>query len=106
MAAALLKISASVAAGIGCVWYMTNGSGSDRSVHALSYGRKVFEREKKVKWDKDWDRRSPESLSKNDDSSKNQESGKAAVKPTAKRHLILIRHGQYVYAEKSEDKVK
>ncbi|XP_071502022.1 serine/threonine-protein phosphatase PGAM5, mitochondrial-like [Diadema antillarum] len=52
-----------------------------------------------VKWDANWDRREPESLtqpSKTEvDSKGSQESKLEGVKATATRHLILIRHGQY-----------
>lgn len=49
-----------------------------------------------VTWDSDWDRRDPESLTKpnkGDNDKKNNDLKKNI--PTAIRHLILIRHGQY-----------
>lgn len=52
-----------------------------------------------VKWDSNWDRREPDSLvdpskvSKTEIDAKDPSSVK--LKPTASRHLILIRHGQY-----------
>ena len=98
--AALLKVSVGLTS-LGCVWLLANRSKRENLLHAKGYGDEVFESRKTVKWDKNWDRRSPQNIN-------NEEKGMDStniVKPTAKRHLILIRHGQYVHAEKSEDKV-
>ncbi|GAB6030083.1 Serine/threonine-protein phosphatase pgam5, mitochondrial [Chamberlinius hualienensis] len=55
-----------------------------------------------VRWDYDWDKKSPASLQKprKNKSEKSDENNNEIVnnelpKPTASRHLILIRHGQY-----------
>ncbi len=98
--AALLKVSVSVTS-LGCVWLLANRYKNENVLLANSYGSDVFERKNTVKWDKNWDRRATQHTS---GTSKENESTNIA-KPTAKRHLILIRHGQYVHANKSEDKV-
>ncbi|XP_011673375.1 serine/threonine-protein phosphatase PGAM5, mitochondrial-like isoform X2 [Strongylocentrotus purpuratus] len=51
-----------------------------------------------VRWDTNWDKRDPESLinpSRTEVDSKDPTTKLTGVKPTATRHLILIRHGQY-----------
>ncbi|XP_054276833.1 serine/threonine-protein phosphatase Pgam5, mitochondrial-like isoform X2 [Macrosteles quadrilineatus] len=58
-----------------------------------------------VPWDFNWDRRNPESLvkpckGKEDEARYNAEIANAT--PTAKRHIILIRHGQYNLDGKSD----
>lgn len=54
----------------------------------------------KTSWDFDWDKREPASLvppNKNslDDELKSSKKHSKPPKPTATRHLLLIRHGQY-----------
>ncbi|XP_048752657.1 serine/threonine-protein phosphatase PGAM5, mitochondrial-like isoform X2 [Ostrea edulis] len=57
--------------------------------------------EPSVKWDDNWDRRNPESLVKplrshpSEKETKDRANEIEKQKPTATRHLILIRHGQY-----------
>ncbi|XP_061188374.1 serine/threonine-protein phosphatase Pgam5, mitochondrial-like [Saccostrea echinata] len=57
--------------------------------------------EPSVKWDDNWDRRDPESLVKplkngsSDKEAKDRANELEKQKPTATRHLLLIRHGQY-----------
>lgn len=57
--------------------------------------------EPSVKWEHNWDRRDPESLVKplkntsSEKDTKNRENELEKQKPTATRHLLLIRHGQY-----------
>ncbi|XP_041456139.1 serine/threonine-protein phosphatase PGAM5, mitochondrial-like isoform X1 [Lytechinus variegatus] len=51
-----------------------------------------------VRWDSNWDKRDPESLidpSRTEVDSKDPTARLSGAKPTATRHLILIRHGQY-----------
>lgn len=54
----------------------------------------------KTDWDFDWDKRDPASLTPAkspllDEDIKKQGRHSSAAKPTATRHLFLIRHGQY-----------
>lgn len=56
----------------------------------------------KVSWDFDWDKRDPASLVPphkspllSTDEIKKQNQLASSVRPTATRHLLLIRHGQY-----------
>uniref|UniRef100_A0A6G1SMS7 Serine/threonine-protein phosphatase PGAM5, mitochondrial n=1 Tax=Aceria tosichella TaxID=561515 RepID=A0A6G1SMS7_9ACAR len=55
----------------------------------------------KTSWDYDWDKRDPASLvppgqsMKSDEDIKRQTRISTPIKPTATRHLFLIRHGQY-----------
>ncbi|CAH1801564.1 unnamed protein product [Owenia fusiformis] len=54
--------------------------------------------EPSVKWDHNWDKRDPESKTrpkKNNEDEIDYEKRLAKNKPTATRHLFLIRHGQY-----------
>ena len=101
--ATLLKRLTFGAAGIACTWYISTRYADNRVVHALGYGGDVFKRDK-TKWDKNWDKRSPASLVPKKDQNNNS-TDEPPKRPTAKRHLILIRHGQYVLAQNSEDKV-
>ena len=80
-------------------------------LYAISYGRHVYEGdEKRTTWDSNWDHRQPlkkeEKIGK--DSGKNDEKGDNGDKneiSTATRHLILVRHGQYVMDKDPEKKV-
>lgn len=56
----------------------------------------------KTSWDFDWDKRDPASLVtltrnplQTDEEVKKQSKHSSQVRPTATRHLLLIRHGQY-----------
>lgn len=56
----------------------------------------------KTAWDFDWDKRDPASLIppprsplKTDKESEKQNQRLEAARPTATRHLLLVRHGQY-----------
>lgn len=56
----------------------------------------------KTSWDFDWDKRDPSSLVspsvssiQSNEDTKNQSKHLKGVTPTATRHLLLIRHGQY-----------
>lgn len=56
----------------------------------------------KTSWDYDWDKRDPASLIPpprspimTEDELKKHNQNMSKVKPTATRHLLLIRHGQY-----------
>lgn len=57
--------------------------------------------EPSVRWEHNWDRRDPESLVKplksnsSEKETKNRENELEKQRPTATRHLLLIRHGQY-----------
>uniref|UniRef100_A0A1B6J4Q5 Serine/threonine-protein phosphatase PGAM5, mitochondrial n=1 Tax=Homalodisca liturata TaxID=320908 RepID=A0A1B6J4Q5_9HEMI len=58
-----------------------------------------------TKWDSNWDRRDPSSVvkpPKGDEASARFSSELENAKPTAKRHIFLIRHGQYNLSGKTD----
>lgn len=60
------------------------------------------------KWNTNWDRRTPESMKKPEKKGQTdavEKSSDKPEKPTASRHLILIRHGQYDQTS-SDDKLR
>ncbi|GFU95010.1 hypothetical protein TNCV_4137941 [Trichonephila clavipes] len=63
-----------------------------------------------VKWNHNWDRRDASSLIKPDKKKKNSdeemEEKKAELKPTATRHIFLVRHGNYYSEEKKDVEMK
>lgn len=90
---------------------MLTGTQDTKAVQALTLGEgKLFDylvksphefnpNLPKTSWDFDWDRRDPASLvppskSRIDNDEKSEKLSKQ-VRPTATRHLLLIRHGQY-----------
>ena len=105
MAAAtiLLRVSSGLT-GVGCLLFLAKRNDESRFLDALSYGRQVFDREKTTKWDRNWDNRAP---NKNKDGADDEDSNSTVTtgRSKAKRHLIFIRHGQYVHAEEAEKKV-
>ena len=65
-----------------------------------------LEDEPKVRttWDSNWDRRAPESMKKPEKKG-NMDVEKQQEKPTASRHLVFIRHGQYDQTQ-TDDKLR
>lgn len=103
-----LKLSIG-AVSVGSIWMISSEKKDKGILYALSYGRDVSDGNKRTSWDSNWDRRGSAKSTIKQDSSTENDSNDAKVeakvlKPTAKRHLIFIRHGQYVHADKSEDK--
>lgn len=91
--------------GLGASYIFLEERRESRLIHALSYGRHSYKTEKKAKWDSNWDCRDPilkEAETKTENV--NQEEVKSD-KPTATRHLLLVRHGQYVMDKDSDKKV-
>ena len=88
------------AAGISAFYFLKE----NKRMYAISYGRHVYDgEEKRTTWDKNWDHRQP---IKNEDLKKegNGDKGKSEAS-TATRHLILVRHGQYVMDDDPDKKV-
>lgn len=102
----LFKLSVG-AVSVGSLWMISDEKKNNRMVYALSFGSDVFDGDKRTSWDHNWDKRKPiiKKDSSSESSTERDSNDAKVVKPTAKRYLILIRHGQYVHAEKSEDKV-
>ena len=88
--------------GVGALWVLIEQTKEQGVLHALSYGRGVYDKEQRVKWDKNWDCRSPR-IKENIKGEIGEGDG-TVEKPTAVRHLILIRHGQYVMNTDDSDK--
>ncbi|GFN84795.1 serine/threonine-protein phosphatase pgam5, mitochondrial [Plakobranchus ocellatus] len=90
-----LKAGAVVVVGV-LVYHKLNGNTRGNVLHASW----TTNYEPNVKWNSNWDRREPESLVRPLKSSKESRVKDHQEKienqtPTASRHLILIRHGQY-----------
>lgn len=96
------------AIGVGaCILLASPKSSPFIAVHALSYGHQMFANDKRTTWDNNWDRRDSSSGSKKKSKNGgegNEEPGADSKVPTATRHLILIRHGQYVMNTTEPDK--
>lgn len=70
-------------------------------------GRLLF-KQSGLRWDSNWDmcEKGTKKLKKREDQSVLQQEESKEIKPTAVRHLLFIRHGQYlVDAENEDDKV-
>lgn len=70
-------------------------------------GRLLF-KQSGLRWDSNWDmcEKGTKKLKKREDQSVVQQEESKEIKPTAVRHLLFIRHGQYlVDAENEDDKV-
>lgn len=91
--------------GLGASYIFLEERREGRLIHALSYGRHSYKTEKIAKWDSNWDCREP-ILKEAETKAENENQGEVKTdKPTATRHLLLIRHGQYVMDKDSEKKV-
>ncbi|CAG5135356.1 unnamed protein product [Candidula unifasciata] len=85
-----LKLGAAVVVGV-VVYSKWNGSSILHAAWTTGY-------EPSVKWDSNWDRRDPRSLvppSKSGEGDSDFNKQLKAQTPTASRHILLIRHGQY-----------
>ncbi|XP_074642677.1 serine/threonine-protein phosphatase PGAM5, mitochondrial-like isoform X2 [Tubulanus polymorphus] len=95
--ASKLAATAGLVSGGTAIWWCSDKTKQQNTVYASWTSGFV----PSVKWDFNWDRRNPEDLvkpveDKNDEAQIAERKKKIKeLKPTAVRHLILIRHGQY-----------
>ncbi|XP_013404680.1 serine/threonine-protein phosphatase PGAM5, mitochondrial isoform X3 [Lingula anatina] len=102
----LVQVVAGFGAAAAGGWVISRYMFKDKTKHAPGHADQL---ETPKKWDYNWDKREPKSMVRPPKSEKDQkeyENNLEKAKPTASRHLLFIRHGQYnLKGEKDEDRI-